>query len=55
MLIYDLGITPERDTLPINSSQSGKQNGFGCRLRLRGKLAVVLDALRSGVGLDLGV
>jgi len=38
MLILDLAITPELDTLPI---------GFGCRLRLREKLAVVLDKTGS--------
>jgi len=43
MLILDLVITPERDTLPIHSSQPGKKNRLWMSAEIEGKLAVVLD------------
>jgi len=47
MLILDLVSTIEWDTLPIHSSDLGSRMGFECRLRLRGKLAVVPDTSGS--------
>jgi len=43
MLILDLVITPERDTFPIHSSRSRKQNRVWISVETKGKLAVVLD------------
>ena len=39
MLIFDLVITPEWDTLPIHSSQSGKQSGLWMSIGLEGKIS----------------
>jgi len=39
MLIHDLAITLELDTLPIHSGQSGKQNRFWMSVGIEGKVS----------------
>ena len=39
MLILDLAITPERDTLPVHGGQSGKQNRFWMSVGIEGKVS----------------
>jgi len=50
-------ITPERDTLPIHSSQSGKQNGLWMLAEIEGKVnsSAGYAGQSQGVGLDFGV
>ena len=57
MLILDLAITPERDTLPIHNSQSGEQNGFWMSVEIEGKVSSSAGyaGQSQGVGLDVGV
>jgi len=57
MLILDLAITPERDTLPIHSSQSREQNGFWISVEIEGKISSGSGyaGQSQGVGLDIGV
>ena len=57
MLILDLAITPERDTLPMHSSQSGGQNGFWVSVEIEGKVSSSAGyaGQSQGVGLDVGV
>lgn len=39
MLILDLVITPEWDTLPIHRRQSGERNGFCMSVGIQGKVS----------------
>jgi len=57
MLILDLAITPERDTLPIYSSQSGQQNGFWISVEIEGRVSnsAGYAGQSQGVGMDVGV
>ena len=57
MLILDLAITPERDTLPIYSSQSGQQNGFWISVEIEGRVSSSAGyaGQPQGVGMDVGV
>jgi len=57
MLILDLAITPERDTLPIRSSQPGKQNGLRMSVGIEGKVSSSAGwaGQSRGVGLEIGV
>ena len=47
MLILDLAITAERDSIPIHSSRAGERSGYWMSFEIEGKLAVVLDTLSS--------
>ena len=57
MLILDLAITPERDTLPIYSSQSGQQNEFWISVEIEGRVSSSAGyaGQSQGVGMDVGV
>jgi len=57
MLILDLAITPERDTLPIHSGPSGKQKRFWMSVGIEGKASSSAGSAGQpqGVGPDLGV
>ncbi|PWW77832.1 hypothetical protein C7212DRAFT_362443 [Tuber magnatum] len=57
MLIVDLVVTPEQDTLPIRSGQSGDQNSFWISVEIEGKVnsCAGYAGQQHGVGLDVGV
>jgi len=56
MSILDLTITPERDTLPIDSGQSRKQNRFWMSVGIEGKVSSSAGyaGQPQGVGPDVG-
>jgi len=39
MVTLDLAITPQKDTLPIYSSQFGKENGLWISVEIDGKVS----------------
>ncbi|CAZ83056.1 unnamed protein product [Tuber melanosporum] len=57
MLVVDLAVTPERDTLPTHSGRSGEPNGFWISVEIEGKVSssAGYSGQPQGVGMDVGV